>query len=291
MVATRPGSGANTNSIDEGDAALKDDALVTDVQNTSRAPSSVCEFVGGISGVPQQRLLSRLLGRNPIPPALRPVYREASGDIAVMDALAQLGPEWMALGSVPAGSDAHEVAHIAIGPAGVFSIAVRHHPGGVIWIDGGVFLVDGERVPHVRNSEWEAVRVTQLLSDAVGVRVDVTPCVVVAGARSLTVAKPPRRVAILTPRDLKAWLKGMPRVISREDLEAFRVAASAQSDWNDASSPSPDTVQDIERFRRAQSEVSQARHLRLTWVTGALVLVWLIAVVGLGGVTTNLLFR
>ncbi|MBB5631781.1 hypothetical protein BKA04_000004 [Cryobacterium mesophilum] len=281
----------HTNLIDEGDAALKNDALATHVQNITRAPSSVCEFVDEIDVAPPQRFLARLFGRNPIPPGLRTAYREASGDVAVMDALAQLGGEWMVLRSVPAGADAHEVAHLVIGPAGVFSIAIRHHPGGVIWIDGKVFLVDGERVSHVRDSEWEAVRVTQLLSDAVGVRVAVTPCVVVVGARSLTVARPPRRVAVLTPRDVRAWLKSMPRVNSQEDLKAFRVAASGQPDWNDAESPSLEFAQDIERFRRAQSAVSQARHLRLTWVTGVLVLGWLIAVVGLGGVTTSLLFN
>lgn len=275
----------------EGAAALQENALEPDSRSDERTYPNIREFLSRFASTPRGSFLARLVGANPVPAGMRALFRQAGGDLAVGDALDQLGPDWLVLHAVPVGREGSDVDHLAIGPAGVYTVAVRHHAGRAVWIDGGVILVDGERMPHIRDAEFEAVRATQLLSDAVGSRVEATPCLVIVDPRSMTVARPPRRVAVLTPRELRPWLRSLPPVYPTDQLDDFRAAASERQTWHDTRNPTADVAECLERFRRIQSAVSQARHVRLTWVTGALVLLWLVAIVGIGGFTTGLLVR
>lgn len=243
------------------------------------------------ASVPRASVLAGFLGPHPLPHSMRSLYAAAVGEVAVADALTQLGEEWLVLHAVPVGKDGTDVDHIAVGPPGVYTISVRHHPGRALWVGGGVLLVDGDRMPYIRACEFEAVRAAQLMSDAVGERVEVAPCLVIVGSRSMTVARPPRRVAIVTPRELRPWLRSLPAVFTAGQLARFRAAASEAETWHDADKPAADVVECLGRFRALQAKVNQARHLRLTWITGGLVLVWLVAVIGIGGFTTGLLVR
>ena len=252
-------------------------------------PASVSMFLSAQWRVPRASLVARAGGRNPVPRSLRHHYRVALGDVAVIEALAQLGPSWLVRTcDSPKGGG---IEHLLIGPSGIFCMIVRHHLGGAIWIDGGVILADGERLPHLRDAEFSAVRLTQMMSDAIGTRAEATPCLVLTGSRSMTVAKPPRRVAVLTVRDIRAWLKGLSPVLSEGEVEGLRASAAAHPEFyvvGEAGSPS---AKALDAFRKVRAEVAQARHVRLTWVTGALVLVWLMAVAGISGVTTSLLLH
>lgn len=267
------------------------DALEPDVLEQVRTFPAVREFLARFAAEPRGSFLARLVGADPIPSRLRTLFRKAGSDLLIADSLGQLGSEWLVLHDVPVGRDGGDVDHIAIGPGGVHTIAVRHHPGEAIWIGGGVMLVGGERMPYIRDAEFEAVRTTQFLSDAVGTRVEAAPCLVIVEPRSMTVARPPRRVAVLTPRELRPWLRSLPRVYTEEQLDAFRTAASERGTWHDTRNPNPDVAECVDRFRRIQTEVSQARHIRLTWLTGVLVMLWLVALVGIGAFTSGLLLR
>ncbi|GAA3746569.1 hypothetical protein GCM10022239_22670 [Leifsonia bigeumensis] len=269
----------------------KTDAVEPDRLICERTYPMVRELLRQHAAVVRLSHLARFFGLHPLPRGLRSLYQAAVGEVAVADALAQLGPEWLVLHAVPVGKDGSDVDHIAIGPPGVYTISVRHHPGRELWVGGGVLLVDGERMPHIRDCEFEAVRAAQLMSDAVGERVEATPCLVVVDPRSVTVARPPRRVAILTPRELRPWLKSLSALFGPDRLARFRAAASEDDTWHDIGKPTADVAECLDRFRRLQAEVSQARHLRLTWITGGLVLLWLVAIIGIGGFTTGLLFR
>ena len=50
--------------------------------------------------------------------------------------LAQLGPEWTVLHSVPVGRGKSDIDHIAIGPPGVFTINTKFSPGKDVWVAG-----------------------------------------------------------------------------------------------------------------------------------------------------------
>lgn len=251
-------------------------------------PASVFAFLDEFEAMPRTRLVAQLIGRDPVPRKLRSRYVEASGDVAVLDVLSHLGACWW---SRRAGATGDDVEHIVLGPAGVFSVLIRHHPGGSVWIDGRIILVDGERRPDIRDAESCGVRVTQLMSDALGSRVDVTPCLVLVGHRNLTVAKPPRRVAVTTLRDIRTWVRSLRKVLSDAEVEALRGAVARHPELHPLVSLDAPTVEPLELFRRVQTEVGQARHIRLTWITASLVLFWLIAVVTIGGMTTSVLVR
>jgi len=270
---------------------VRADAIDPVAPAEARTYPYVRELLRQYATLPRPSLSSRLFGLHPLPTTLHPLYRSAAGEVAVGDALGQLGGEWLILHAVPVGRDGADVDHIAVGPPGLFTIAVRHHHGQELWVGGGVLLVDGERAPHIRACEFEAVRAAQLMSDAVGERVEVSPCLVVVGARRVAVTRPPRRVAILTPRDLRPWLRSLPVVLSPDQLERFLAVASEADTWHDARTPTADLVERLERFRAVQARVHQARHLRLTWITGGLVLAWVVAMITIGGFTTGLLFR
>jgi len=267
---------------------MRNDASDASPRVAEQALVAVRDFLSLHENTASPSFLARLFGRRPIAPELKDQFRLACGEVAVVDALSQLGAEWMVFHTVPVGRGNHDLEYVVIGPAGVYSLTVRQHPGGALWINEGVLLVDGEGMAHIRDAEFEAVRSCQLLSEVVGSRVEVAPCLVISGARSITVSKPPRRVAVLATRNLRSWLRDLPRLLSTETLATFRTAASEQADWQDTKSPSSDVAIQLERFRKVQSEINQARHTRLTWVTGVLVLAWLVAFVCVGGSATNL---
>ncbi len=250
-------------------------------------PASVKNFLRSHESVPRVSVLARIFGRAPVTRALLAEYKMAKGDVAVIDVFSQLGSDWLVRTSEAANGSG--VEHVAIGPSGIYCMSIQHYSGGAVWIDGGVLLVDGEPRPHLRDTEFCAVRLTQVISDAVGHRVEAAPCLVLVDPRSVTVAKPPRRVAVMTLRDIRTWLKGMPTQLSPDELTAVRDSAVGCSMLHDLGGSGPAPKSALDKFRKVRADMDQARHVRLTWVTGALVLVWFIAVVGIGGVTTGFL--
>lgn len=278
-------------NFERGAVAVATDEPRISPRATARSYPMVREFLDSGASLRPRPLLARIVGASPLAPGSGALYRGAVGEVVVSDALAQLGPGWFVLNAVPVAKDGGDVDHVVIGPPGVFTIAIRNHTGSAIWVGGAVVLVDGERVPHIREAEFEAVRAAQLLSDAVGTRVEVTPCLVVVDPRSLTVARPPRRVAILTPRELKPWLRALTQLYTLDQLDQLGAAALSRETWHDRPLLPDDALDALARFRRVQAEVNQARRLRLTWITGGLVLLWLVALVGIGGFATGLLFR
>ncbi|MEO7349910.1 MAG: hypothetical protein ABIW32_08660 [Terrimesophilobacter sp.] len=250
-------------------------------------PTSVSHFIEAQRVVHHRSFLDRILGRTPVPKLLRKDYRSARADVAAYDVLAQLGPDWILRTCQTA--EGNGIDHIVVGPPGIFSMVVRHQPGNALWIDGGILLADGERMPHFRDAEFSAVRLTQQLSDSVGWRVDVTPCLIVVDPRSVTVAKPPRRVAVMTLRGIRTWLKELPKALSDQELQALHGAVATHPDWVFLGDPHAPSAEALAMFRKVQAEVGEARHVRLALVTGVLVFLWLIAVVGVGGVTASFL--
>lgn len=280
-------SGARTAVVTERGPDL--DSLGGAARDESVLPGAVGAFLEAQRKVPSASVVAKAAGRHPVPRALRKSYRVAQGEVAVLEVLSQLGPNWLVRTCESAGEGGFE--HLLIGPAGIFCLITRPQLDDAIWIDGGTMLAGGERIPHLRDAEFSAVRATQLMSDAIGARAEATPCLVLIGSRSMTVSKPPRRVAVMTPRDIRGWLKGLPTVLGDEELKALQSSAAVHPGLFTLGEAGSRSARELDEFRRIRAEVAQARHVRLTWVTGALVLVWLLAVAGTSGVTTDLLFN
>ena len=75
----------------------------------------------------------------------------------------------------PVGKGDSDIDHVVIGPGGVFTINTKNHSGQKVWVAGRIFLVNGQKQPHLRNAGHEAQRASRLLSAAAGFRVDVVP--------------------------------------------------------------------------------------------------------------------
>lgn len=246
----------------------------------------------GQHGVGRPRsIVARFFGRSPLGRHATLMFRAASGELAIVDALRQLGPEWVVVDSVPAKSGVESIDYVVIGPAGTFAIVVRNHVGGAMWVRENVVLVDGEPVSHIRDSEAAALRCAVQLSGALGEGVQVTPCLVLIGPRSVTVTRAPRRVAILSPRELKPWLRSLPNTVSLEQRERLHTAAIEPTTMHDGRCRVEDPTLALGLFRTLKADMNQARRIRLAWATGSLLLLWIILMAGAGGITLGLLLR
>ncbi|MBO0901763.1 NERD domain-containing protein [Cellulomonas sp. zg-ZUI222] len=92
----------------------------------------------------------------------------ADGEEAVAAQITSLGPQWRVLHAVRVGQRDADIDHVVIGPAGVFTVNAKHHPHASVWVRGDTFMVNGRRVPYVRNSRHEAGRASRLLTEHAG---------------------------------------------------------------------------------------------------------------------------
>ena len=241
------------------------------------------------AAAPPRSRLGRLFGFDPLLAEARPYYRGALGEIAVAAILRELGPNWFVLNAVPLDSDDDAtVDHIVIGPPGVFSITVHNHSGREVWVGGGVCLVDWEKEPCITTAERHADRAAMLLSEAIGVPVEVAPCIVVVDPRSLTIAAPPRRVVVLTPRQLRTWLTSHPLTYPRHTVALLGMYAEERSTWHERAGVAADVGPDLARFQQLQSEVAAARRRRVAWTTGGIVAAWCAFIVSVGGAAVGI---
>jgi hypothetical protein len=105
-------------------------------------------------------------------------YQGVIGERRIAGLLAQLGPEWTVLHSVPFGTGSTDIDHIAIGPGGVFTINTKYSPGKDIWSAGVGMYVGGFKQRYVGRSLDESRNASERLSVALGRHVPVFGVVV-----------------------------------------------------------------------------------------------------------------
>ena len=159
----------------------------------------------------------------------------ADGEEAVAARLRKLGDRWKVLHAIPVGENGSDIDHVVVGPGGVFTINTKHHPNSAVWVGGNTFMVDGQRVPYVRNSRFEARRTSKFLTAALGgVPVSTTGVIAVMGARKgFTVkAQPPDgEVVVITRREVAKWLAKRPEVLTDMQVEALYAVARRSVTW------------------------------------------------------------
>lgn len=158
----------------------------------------------------------------------------ARGEVAVAAQLAKLrtrNPAWGFLNSIPIGRNGADIDHLAVGPAGVFTLNAKFHSGSKVWVGGNTVMVNGVRQPYVRNSRFESGRVSKLLTRAVGVEVPVTGLVVVVAADSVRVKSQPEDVRVLQRRHLASWLHQQPHRLGRDSIVSIFDAARDPETW------------------------------------------------------------
>ncbi|MFJ4147308.1 nuclease-related domain-containing protein [Streptomyces galbus] len=137
---------------------------------------------------------------------------------------------WFTLHAIqwPSGAD---IDHLAIGPAGVFSINSKRHRGKTVWYGDTAVTVNGSPTRHIAVSQSEALRVSRVLTRRCGVDVPVRPVISVVHAAKLTVkgANPP--VLVLAVEDLGRVLSGLSPVLSSDQVAGIYGVAREARTW------------------------------------------------------------
>ncbi|WP_309230362.1 MULTISPECIES: nuclease-related domain-containing protein [unclassified Dietzia] len=159
----------------------------------------------------------------------------ADGEQAVGDQLAALDARWRILHAVRVGERGADIDHVVIGPGGVFTVNSKNHPKASIWVGGDTFMVNGSRVPYIRNSRHEARRASRLLAEHVGFPVPVTGVIAVVGARrGFTVKNQPidGAVTVVTRRGIRRYLTSQPQRLGLREIDAIHEVARRSTTWH-----------------------------------------------------------
>lgn len=156
--------------------------------------------------------------------------------------LERLGPQWNVLHAVPVGPDRPAISHLAIGPAGVFTLSTRgfraaRPPSLSDRVEAAVLgddiKIHGETLPYVAQARAQAWRAARVLSGALGQRIFVRPAVVIVGVDEVRFYDIPQRVDVLPRRQLVPWLRGFPARHGAADVERLFSVARRSETWLD----------------------------------------------------------
>jgi hypothetical protein len=194
-------------------------------------------------------------------------YWGVLGERRVAEILAAMGPEWTILHSVPVGSGSTDIDHIAIGPAGVFTINTKYSPGNQVWVGGRGLLVNGSpRHEYLRASMHELSRATELLSTAAGFAVPVYALLVFVGASRLSIKAPAgwngQEIGVVTDIHLHSHLSRR-REMSDEQLATVVDAATHPETWHRSPQPSRagfDLAREFDALRSAVGPAMDRTH-------------------------------
>lgn len=207
--------------------------------------------------------LARLFGVSPLTEQGTNWYRGALAEIVVGELLRKLDPRWVVLHAVPVGRHSADIDHVLLGPAGVFTVNTKNHSGQRVWVAGRNLLVAGTRCDHIRNSEYEAIRASRLLTSLLGWPVAVRPVVAVLDPAHLQVVRQPAGVDVLEARKLVKWLKRKPAVLNDRQRAEIGAVIARPATWDQQ----PDARADLDRrrdFEGLQAATRQARRRQLS---------------------------
>lgn len=196
------------------------------------------------ANVPGQSVIEKLvdLERQGRRAEQRSWYTGLVGERHVAGLLAQLGPEWTVLHSVPVGTEGSDIDHVLIGPPGVFTINTKHHPGGRVWVAGHGLRVNNQQQHYLTNAAHEASRAERVLTKASGTSVEVVGIIAVVGA-TVTVKAPPHsdsaQIGVVPASALLSTVQ-VRRAYSDEQIARIVAAATKRETWT-SSAPSRQT--------------------------------------------------
>jgi hypothetical protein len=212
------------------------------------------------SATPRGRL-AIFLGLSPLHQDARLAYNDAIGAFATAAQLDQLSDDWTVLNSVPLGSGESELDHIVIGPGGVFVLATRNYRGRKVRAGGNILAVDGHKTDEIRALRYAERRATDVLRQALGAHVPISPVIVVADCASLTIEAKAPAVPVLNLDRIPRWFHNRDRVLSATAVTRIVEVAQRDSTWNPVGEPLGDGLRCAQRFDRLRREV-EAAHVR-----------------------------
>lgn len=226
--------------VDEPTEALRADEIWTDLATNTPGQAARQQALEQWQVRREEKPVRAVLGR------LLNVHTDerawrigADGEEAVgaqLEKFARKDPRWRVLHAVPVGELGSDIDHLMIGPAGVFTINTKHHPGAKIWVGKDQLRVDGHVQPYIRNSRFEAKRAAKLLTAACGFDVRADALIVVFGVEDITVKTEPSEkdgstVHVKYRRQAIRWLTKQPTVLVEEQIEEIYEQARRSTTW------------------------------------------------------------
>ena len=244
------------------------------------AQSVVAELLREQARVPSRGFTARLLGVNPLGRDSQAWFKGAEGEIEVARILAGLGPGYVVCHAVPVGSGDSDIDHVVIGPTGVFAINTKNHSGQKVWVGGGTFMVNGTRLPHIRNSVFEAKRSEKILTQAMGHPVAVTAMIAVVNPSKFTVRTRPNGVEVLTSHKLLDRISSGPRIYDAGQMMDIVDRAQDPRLWHPAPTEQDDRGQMMTQFTVLRQAVRSAQARRRGWARAGMALIATIVIAG-----------
>lgn len=210
--------------------------------------------------------LASLLGRSPLHHDVAPLYRSALGDAVVSSELALLGDEWSVLGAHGEDQRALGVAHLLIGPSGVFAVVTSCQPSARVIASAESVRVNGRRSEVREQAKRIAEDASRLLSTIAGTTVVVTPIVAIAAASMVTSTPGAPGVEVVSVKRLVRSLTVRPRAVKPAAIEGLTTMAIESLAWTPLDFVrSDDAERRALRFERLHAEVEAARGRRRAW--------------------------
>lgn len=208
-------------------------------------------------------LLARVLGLNPLTPLSRLSYRGALGELLVGDVLENLGQRWDVLHDLSLGD--RVLDHLAIGPAGVFTVHTANYSDQEVVVDGNALIVDGEVCDDVDEAMDEAEAASRFLTEATGTPVKVRPLVVVVDPKRLSVKAPAAPVRVVASYQLERMLTRALTTLNGTEVALISDHADRPTTWPSAEAPTLDTQQLHRDFADVRADVRSALVRRILW--------------------------
>lgn len=240
-----------------------------------RVPGQVAmnAAVASQSEVAPRSRVARIFGRSPLTPQTRPLYRAALGEVLVGDMLDRLGPRWDVLHVVPVDESGKDIDHLVIGPPGVFAITTENFPGQEIKINGDLLVVGSQRFDDIAVARELGQNAAEVLSDAAGRAVEVSPLLVVVTPTKLSLQQQPDGANVVASKQLLHYFETLVPVLDGAEVAFISDIADRHSTWLSAPSPVQDTGAIARDFAALRKEVQEATHARVFWGVVAFALV------------------
>ena len=217
-------------------------------------------------------LWARMFGVSPITAESERLFASALGELAVGELLSQLDAEWTVLHAVPVGRDGADLDHVVIGPAGVFTVTTRNHPGLEIAVSGRTVLVAGMKFAHIRDAEHDLGRAERRLGAVLGEGIVVTGLLVFVEPKAITLRSIPRDLQVMSSAELLPWLEAQPEVFDAAEVHRIAAAAEQPTTWGaaDWAGDDEDERRELDALLRL---VDRSRILRQLWFGTATLLI------------------
>jgi Nuclease-related domain len=153
----------------------------------------------------------------------RAEHAAAKQEQRISNALDDLPANWHVLHfvAIDPEPDARRIDHIAIGPAGIFTIYVEHQPGATVWISEHSMTINGRETDQVGQARFDARRAGDRLTQDCGVDVTVQSVLVLIGAATMHMLSRPAEVHVRTQHDLRDWLCMQPPRLDDTKIRAI----------------------------------------------------------------------